>query len=65
MEDVLAKDLGPRWRGALALVLAAIIAAIAVRVVAVAGLSSLLLPLAPTGVQIVTCIVVVAEAVMY
>jgi hypothetical protein len=47
------------------LVLAAVVAATVMRVVAVAGLSSLLLLSAPAGIQGVARIVVVAEAVMY
>jgi hypothetical protein len=62
---VSAEDPGPwRW-GTPASVLAAVVAAAVTRVVAVANLSSLLLLPMPMGVQSVTCVAVVAEAVMY
>jgi hypothetical protein len=51
---VLVEDPRAQWRGALALVLTAIIAAATTRVVARAGLSSMLLPSVPAGVQGVT-----------
>jgi hypothetical protein len=61
----LAEDLGPwRWE-TLAPILAAVIATVATRVVAVAGLSSLLLLSMPAGVQGVARVTVVTKAAMY
>jgi hypothetical protein len=49
----------------LALVLVVVVAVTTTRVVAVADLSSLLLPSAPTGVQGVVHVTVVTEVVMH
>jgi hypothetical protein len=62
---VSAEDPGPRLWGTLAPVLTTVIAAATIRVVAVVGLSSLLLLPAHAGIQSVACVAVVAEAVMY
>jgi hypothetical protein len=62
---VSAEVLGPQWWGASVLVLTAVIVATMARVIVVVGLSSLLLPPTPTGVQSVTCVAVVADLVMY